>query len=214
MVSKTDAPVNSGEAAKVSKKPQRRHNPIINKRLIRHVLRYSNGQPRKNKHAITSDAYRTLSTMGHETMKSLISKAKSELSRSITPSHNMKSISAGHIIHAANCLGIPATITAESIHNSKYRNYDPTACKSSNVRKLCQTYKGKARVRKDTIPILWCVVARLVEEILSESVRESEEKGKNIRIKSNTLYNAAGRLGSGNIATFRNFVGTGVNLGL
>lgn len=60
--------------------------------------------------------------------------------------------------------------------------------KRSNVRRLIQNYCGKARVRKDTIPLVWCIIVNLLGEVIEHSILPHQNvmkdgEAKNIRIK-------------------------------
>tara|TARA_B100001057_G_scaffold458428_1_gene507679 strand:- start:741 stop:1115 length:375 start_codon:yes stop_codon:yes gene_type:complete len=60
--------------------------------------------------------------------------------------------------------------------------------KRSNVRRLVQNFCGKARVRKDTIPLVWCVIVNLLGEVVEHAILPNQNvqkdgESKNIRIK-------------------------------
>ena len=60
--------------------------------------------------------------------------------------------------------------------------------KRSNVRRLVQNFCGKARVRKDTIPLVWCIIVNLLDEVVMHSILPHQNvlkdgESKNIRIK-------------------------------
>ena len=193
----------------------KRTSSIINRRLVRNLLRTKNGEPRSQKHAITGEAYRAVSVMGHTLMKDIISAAKSELSAAPKAvSAPTRSIAAGHVVHAANYLKVPPQLTKDAILSASQRAYDPTACKASNVRRMAQHHNGKTRVRKETVPVLWCLVSRLIQELIDESVRDGEEKGRNIRLRPQILYRAIQRKMNGPLSSFKKFVGPGQGLGI
>ena len=194
---------------------KKRTNSIINRRLIRNILRNKEGKPRAQKHAITNDAYKAVSHMGLKIMESLIARSKEELSKSTRPSSSpTRSISSNHVVHSANCLKIPPGLVGEAIDNASHKSYDTTACKASNVRRICQNHCGKTRVRKETVPVLWCIVARLVEELINQSVKSGEEKGRNIRIRPQTIYSAIKNNQKSSLSNFATFVGPGTCLGI
>lgn len=199
-----------GQARKI-----KRSNSIINRRLVRNILRTKNGEPRPQKHAITSEAYRAVSQMGLTLMKDIISTAKSELSSAPkSVSQPTRSIAANHILHAANYLKFPPTLTRDAILMATQKTYDPTACKASNVRRMAQHHAGKTRVRRETVPVLWCLVSRLIQELIDEAVKDGEENGRNIRLRPATLYKAVQRGGEKSLSSFVKFVGPGLSLGL
>tara|TARA_A100001015_G_scaffold24762_1_gene27856 strand:- start:6607 stop:7245 length:639 start_codon:yes stop_codon:yes gene_type:complete len=202
-------------AAAARKNKTKRASSIINRRLVRNLLRTRDGEPRTQKHAITGEAYRAVSQMGHSIMKDLISVAKRELSAAPKAvSLPTRSIAAGHIVHAANYLKVPPSLTNDAINSATQKTYDPTACKASNVRRMAQHHEGKTRVRKETVPVLWCLVSRLIQELIDEAVKDGEEKNRNIRLRPQILYKAIERKIGGSLSPFKKFVGPGQGLGL
>ena len=193
----------------------KRMSSIINRRLVRNLLRNKDGEPRAQKHAITGEAYRAVSQMGQWIMKELISVTKSELSSAPKAvSLPTRSIAAGHIVHAANYLKVPPALTKDAILSAAQKTYDPTACKASNVRRMAQHHEGKTRVRKETVPVLWCLVSRLIQELIDEAVKDGEEKNRNIRLRPQILYKAIVRKMNSSLSPFKMFVGPGQGLGL
>lgn len=206
---------NTGSPSSKATRRAKRSGSIINKRLVRNLLRFRNGDPRKQKHAITGDGYRAVSHMGHVLMKNFIGAAKNELSSAPKAvAAPTRSISANHIVHAANFLKICPTITRDAILSATQRTYDPTACKSSNIRRMTQNHQGKTRVRRDSVPVLWCLVSRLIQELIDRSVAVGEDKGKNIRLRPELLYRTIHSDKSGVLSPFKSFVGPGQGLGM
>ena len=60
--------------------------------------------------------------------------------------------------------------------------------KPGRFHRLVQTSCGKSRVRRNTIPLLWCISTSLLDEVIQQATKNPENK--NVRVKCEDIFSA------------------------
>lgn len=141
----------------------RRSNPddktLFKRRLVKEWLQ--NGG---RKHAITMAAFKTVTRMGQAIIQKIITAITRELSSSAR--HNRTTITQRHVVHAANYIGLNASLMKDAIDMHKARRYDESHYKRSAVRKVFAQYSSKNRVSASAMSLLWCIVILHLQELI------------------------------------------------